>query len=155
MEKLTDYEHYPVPEAGRTALLAAKKRILEEVRRLNMRFWFRKAGEPGALTTPPCGIVACLAGNLCLATDQTLPLYVGVPRRAAEILGVPLAIAERLFYVGDWPRPFGSYYRWDDRPEAARQNAQLVASLIDYVLEYGIPFALRCASEAWPDWPES
>lgn len=83
-----------------------QKQILKEPRRFLMHRWF-------------CDTAACIGGwaialdkNFKLAKAGVLDAQSRRPtsERAAQALGLRRAIAERLFYVDEWPSPFREQY---------------------------------------------
>lgn len=117
-----------------------QKYILKEPRRFNLNFWgVHSEEDPESLRdsgvydneivtiletqNPPCGTVACLAGNVCVMAKLVTPIdFEGhdlyefdnsTPTQAQEYLGISMEDADNLFYLqtwgvvdGGWPKKF-------------------------------------------------
>lgn len=119
-----------------------QKYILEEPKRFNLNFWgahvdkthieedvddldaklgYDLAGEDIKLIKqnyPPCGTVACLAGNVCVMEGTVQPDYIfetesgekidvytfsmDTPELACKSLGITESEGEKLFYLKNW-----------------------------------------------------
>jgi hypothetical protein len=122
--------------------------ILEEPRRFNLSLWgeianpkeFEQIAEDRGPTDvtdqrPPCGTVGCVAGSICVLTGVIKPKTVlkglsslevysfpnHTPEMAAKALGLPLSLAEKLFYLKSWRVVFNKeeevYPGWPEKFE--------------------------------------
>jgi len=83
------------------------------------RGYFGKARELKALKNqaPPCGTIACLAGQALITLGKMQPTvdndkavysfnHLSVPEEAAKLLGISEDAADKLFFPDYWPRKF-------------------------------------------------
>jgi len=121
-----------------------QKWILAEPRRFHMAFW-AVGGKHHlvAKQNPPCGTVACLAGNACLMeglaltpmaedkSDLELAEHDCISDKAMEILGLDELQQKALFHVDNWPMNFAEEYNSaDDCIEGADITARRIEHFI-------------------------
>lgn len=132
-------------EQGIQRLLAVKKHILEEPKRLSMEDWgYQKLEEEGG---PACGTVACIAGWLTLLDKPELMSaneeIFSAAMRAASTVGAPLLglnlqeeegvdMVWKLFYAQDWPFEFEQ--RYFNISATQEERAGVTAEYIDYFI---------------------
>lgn len=130
-------------QRAKELLLAAKARILEEPRRLNMGLWIltdvnreklRLYGEPKHYGIPPCETVACIAGHICLAEDPEFGARdefwaSGISASARNLMGLSDYSAHGLFYETSWPIAFQE--RLAGVRPGTKKYAKIVADRID------------------------
>lgn len=111
-------------------LLEVKRQILENPEQLNMSDWF-------------CGSAMCIGGHLVYnagwqqisAKSQDCYHEIFGERRistvAAEILGIDMASATRLFHIVNWPMDFMLGYERAERTDDSKRIAEVTARRID------------------------
>jgi hypothetical protein len=109
--------HESIPPKAAAILRRLEKVFLKEPRKLFMDEWLKEGagtimdytGRTKALI-PPCNAVGCIAGWLSESSaGKRVSKRIGTawPREiAAGVLGVPGFLADRLFYVNQWPQRF-------------------------------------------------
>lgn len=123
-----------------------QKWILAEPRRFHMAYWAVGINHRLAQRQkPPCGTVACLAGNACLMegwkfkpdSEGKNDLYLDkpnadIPDEASRILGLNTAEQMVLFHVDNWPATFYQEYNNAASPAEA---AEITAKRIDHFIK--------------------
>lgn len=147
-----------------------KEYITKEPRRFNMSWWGVSA-KPKTIELleegddyyyeqlvdvlkkqqPPCGTVACLAGNCTIMAGLTKPTFDrdsaiyefddGTPLKAAKWLGLEPEDASKLFYLSDWDYPehwpesfTNEYYEAEDD---FAKRAEIACRRIDHFIKTG------------------
>lgn len=122
-------------------LQKVKAYILEEPRRLRMRFWLMKH-DPDLDNldnlAPPCGTVACIAGTICLLKNPDIKIddvrtTLNIMKQAAGFAGLNNFQCERLFYASAWPSRFRNELDWRD--PGTKEYAEVTARRIDHFIE--------------------
>lgn len=101
--------------------------ILEEPRRLNMNYLFRRV-EPNSIDAPKCGTVGCIAGWACLLSNVDMEDTNDLWDTARDLLGLTMEESERLFSEPDiaiynsgeqacWPYSLAEEYEDADTPK--------------------------------------
>ena len=149
--------------------------ILEEPKRFNLTFWgahvdpkyqdktveelrdllvfelSRSVIKDIKDASPPCGTVACLAGNVCVMEGIIKPVddmhqdaYVfseETPSLACKALGIDEQEGEKLFYLHDWTDHGGWPQEFEFRLEAAtpgtQKYAQVAVDRIEHYIQTG------------------
>lgn len=135
------------PKLNVKLLRRIQKHILEEPKRLQMRYLFLRqrnsrtfcadvSGQPFA----PCGTAACIAGwAMLLSGIRPYDIDAGTDNQndaaiAERLLGLPEDFWPRLFVESSWPKPFRAGYRTAKSP---KQRAKVAAARIDCLIKTG------------------
>ena len=135
----------------RKLLTKIKEAILKSPKLIDMYNWYelrspKNIEESKQEDFPACGMAACIGGWAILMTDPAeyarLKKYAdkwgytdgGSEKESAEALKIDDEQAERLFYVGNWPRPMNTRYFTAKTPQ---DRAQATADRIDRFIESG------------------
>ena len=78
-----------------------------------------------------CGTALCIAGWANYLTPLTSKMEFGIKPRATELLEIPTHMANKLFYLEDWPDSFFEEYM---KAESMKEAAQVACRYIDHLI---------------------
>lgn len=113
------------------------KHISGESRRLEMAVFGEKV-DPSEPDSPPCGTTACIAGWSMILSGKYKLTEKGFPyddSAATELLGIDGYQANRLFYVGEWPKKFRD--RHDTAKTPRGRSSAAVARIESFIKTNG------------------
>lgn len=143
-----------------------EKYILEEPKRLNMRFWGAHTNKPSAIDdlfnegvvgaalkeqNPPCGTIGCIAGTACVvAKDVKIPkksdffnFPANTPVKARKWLGISNQDSHKLFYLSEMGFTEGWCWpaKFEDRlakfKPGTKGYAKVVVARIEHYIKTG------------------
>lgn len=147
-------QKYAVPMKAVYLLRKVQKAILEEPKRINMKFWGRKYGKDivavreGSASyqhyIPPCGTIGCIAGwgavlgtksAMKMNTKEFAEFIYTADDRMIRLSKLSYEQANRLFYNDNWPARFENKLRRYNT--GTPQYAKVVSDRIEHFILTG------------------